>query len=190
MTPLSRQVADLFHPLTDLYTTSDVMRLHIRPIDAVTVPAPYCDLLIHAQDMTSTLEAYWNTTFRLQVLDKHVEDSQLTRQVVLLSNADDRPVEFGAIRINLDLFEAPPRAEILECRRPLGAILTRHGVAFECRPNAFFSFVGDEIARRAFDLHEAHTLYGRHNLLQDDEGAVLAEVVEILPPMPLLAEST
>ena len=43
--------------------------------------------------------------------------------------------------------------------------------------------VGDAIAQRAFDLTSSHTLYGRHNLLVNDMDEVLAEVVEILPPM-------
>lgn len=184
MTPLTRQFADLFHPLADFYSEQDVMSLHIQPIEGDAVPAPYHDLLVHEKDMTSTLEAHFDTTFRLHVLDKHVETSQLTRQVVLVSEADDRPVEFGAIRIRLDRFEGALRETIVACKRPLGSILNEAGLAFHCHPNAYFTFQSDEIAQRAFQLDEGHILYGRHNRLVDGDEAILAEVVEILPPLP------
>ena len=184
MTPYLRQIADLFHPLTDFYSSRGVQRLHVVPIEGEAMPRPYRDLLVHAQDMTSTLEAYWGVSFHLKVLDKHVEATQLTRQVVLVSDDDERPVEFGAIRICLDRFGDDARKTIISCHRPLGRILNEHGVSFTCRPNAYFTFESDEIARRAFLLTGAHTLYGRHNLLEDEAGALLAEVVEILPPLP------
>jgi chorismate-pyruvate lyase len=182
MTPFLRQIADLFHPLTDFYSPQGVQGLHVAPIKGDTMPRPYRDLLVHDQDMTSTLETYWGTSFHLKVLDKHVETTQLTRQVVLLSDEDDRPVEFGAIRICLDRFGDEARKTIISCQRPLGNILNEHGLSFTCRPNAYFTFESDEIASRAFLLTGAHTLYGRHNLLENDAGSVLAEVVEILPP--------
>ncbi len=189
MTPLQRQIADLFQPLTDFYSSHDQSPPRVEAIEGAEMPQPYRDLLVHDRDMTTTLERHWGSTLTVKVLEKHVSADRLTRQVVLVTDHDQTPVEFGAIQINLDLFEASSRAEILECRRPLGAILAGHDITFECRPNAFFSFVGDAIARRAFDLGEAQTLYGRHNVLLNDKGEILAEVVEILPPLPSTGES-
>ncbi|MCZ6834443.1 MAG: hypothetical protein O7G85_01585 [Planctomycetota bacterium] len=182
MTPLHEKIADLFYPLTDFYASHEVPPPTIEQLDGESMPMPYRDLLVHEQDMTSKLEAYWGTTLKVKVLEKHEENSQLTRQVVLVTE-QGLATEFGAIRINLDQFEPPARAEILACDRPLGALLKAYDISYVCRPNAYFSFVCDEIASRAFELGESHLLYGRHNLLLNDDEALLAEVVEILPPL-------
>lgn len=183
MTPLQRQVVDLLYPLADFYSAGGVTLPRVTAMDHRDVPEPYRGLLVHERDMTSTLERFWKSSLHLRVLDKHQEDSQLVRQVVLLRDTDERPVEFGAIRINLDAFESDARAAIVECRVPLGAILDRSRVAYTCSPSAYFSFVSDTIAQHAFDIDGSHMLYGRHNTLLDPNGETLAEVVEILPPM-------
>jgi len=183
MTPLRRQIADLFCPLADFYSSHGAEPPRIREMAGADLPEPYRGLLVHDQDMTSTLEAYFGMTLRVRVLEKHHGDAHLTRQVVLVADHGGAVAEFGAIRIALDRFEPAARAEIVACRLPLGTILNRHEIAYTCRPTAYFAFESDEIARRAFDLHGAHILFGRHNLLLDGGEETLAEVVEILPPL-------
>jgi chorismate-pyruvate lyase len=189
MTPLKRQIADLFHPLTDFYAAHHTSPPQVEAMAGADMPQPYRDLLVHERDMTTTLERYWKSSLTVKVLEKHVSDDRLTRQVVLVTDQDGTPAEFGAIRINLNLFDAAPREEILACERPLGTILTHHAIGFTCRPNAYFSFAGDAVARRAFGLTGAFMLHGRHNLLMDTAGEILAEVVEILPPLKSPGES-
>ena len=190
MTPLHRRVADLFYPLADFYSSHHENLPRLEEIPGDDMPLPYRSLLVHEQDMTSTLESYWGTTLHLKVLDKHIEEASLTRQVILVKDTDDQPVEFGAIRIQLDRFEGSARQEIVECHRPLGNLLLHFKMNFSCRPSAFFSFESDETIRQAFNLTEPHTLYGRHTILVNDAEETLAEVVEILPPLqnPTLAE--
>ena len=190
MTPLHRRVADLFFPLADFYSSHDEKLPRIAQIPGESVPPPYHSLLVHEQDMTSTLESYWGTSLHLKVLDKHLENASLTRQVVLLTDSEEQPVEFGAIRIQLDRFEDSAREEIVACHRPLGNLLLHFKMAFSCHPNAFFSFESDEMIRNAFALTEPHMLYGRHTILVNDVEETLAEVVEILPPFqnPTLPE--
>jgi hypothetical protein len=183
MTPLQRQIADLFCPLADFYSSHGAEPPRIRRMAGADLPLPYRDLLVHRQDMTSTLEAFIGATLHVRVLEKQESESHLTRQVVLVSDDDGSIAEFGAIRIQLGPFEPAARAEILACRFPLGTILNRHGITYVCRPTAYFVFESDEIARRAFGLDGAHTLYGRHNLLLGLNETMLAEVVEILPPL-------
>lgn len=183
MTPLHRRVADLFFPLADFYSSHGEKPPRITQIPGESVPPPYRSLLVHEQDMTSTLESYWGTSLHLKVLDKHIEDASLTRQVVLLTDTEELPVEFGAIRIQLDRFEDSAREEIVACLRPLGNLLLHFKIDFSCRPSAFFSFESDRTIRQAFALTETHTLYGRHTILVNDVEETLAEVVEILPPL-------
>ena len=183
MTPLHRRVADLFYPLADFYSSHHENLPRLEEIPGESVPPPYRSLLVHEQDMTSTLESYWGTSLHLKVLDKHIEEASLTRQVVLLKDTDDQPVEFGAIRIQLDRFEDSLREEIVVSHRPLGNLLSHFKIDFSCRPSAFFSFESDETIRQAFNLTKTHTLYGRHTIIVNDAEETLAEVVEILPPL-------
>jgi hypothetical protein len=91
-------------------------------------------------------------------------------------------VEFGAIKMVLDLFPAEAQQEILRERRPLGQILTEFGVAFQSRPRAYLRMEADPFIKSALRLEETHFLYGRRNTLVDSWGRPLAEIVEILPP--------
>lgn len=190
MTSLHRRVADLFFPLSDFYSSHNEKLPRIVQIPGESVPPPYRSLLVHEQDMTSTLESYWGTSLHLKILDKQIENASLTRQVLLLTDTDEQPVEFGAIRIQLNRFEDSAREEILACHRPLGNLLLHFKMSFSCLPSAFFSFESDETIQHAFALTEPHTLYGRHTILVNDVEETLAEVVEILPPLqnPTLPE--
>ena len=106
------------------------------------------------------------------------------REVVLLLDDTEQPAEFGAIKIRLGLFPPPARRLIMEERLPLGHILKDCGVTHYSRPKAFLRVRSDDFINRALRLTGVHTLYGRRNTLADAQGRSLAEIVEILPPMP------
>lgn len=183
MTSLHKELFDCLAPLTQFYETQELPALHLRPMDGSEVPQPYRDLLVHERDMTSTLSAYWNAPLQLRVLERNLDEHLLTREVILVTTTGRTIAEFGAIRIHLDRFNRPARDEIEAGVDPLGAILDRHGVAYQCRPNAFFSCHADDRIQRLLGMDGDDTVYGRHNMLVDSHGATLAEVVEILPPI-------
>lgn len=183
MTSIHEDLFDCLAPLSQFYASRDLERLHLIRLDGPDMPRPYRDLLVHQRDMTSTLSAYWNSVLQLRVLNINIDEHLLTREVVLVTNGDALPVEFGAIRIYLDRYDDAARAEIEACRDPLGAILDRHGVQYECRPNAYFQCESDATIQQVLGMDARATVYGRHNILQNPNGATLAEVVEILPPI-------
>ncbi len=159
----------------------------LAPVDARVVrpeqiPQPYRRLLVHASDMTSTLSAFHGEDVRLRVLERRLTGEELARHIVLEGGRSRRPVEYGAIRIHLDLLEGPARSEAIRCRTPLGAILNAHGVPYESCPGAFFQVRSTELIDRVFGLDGPRWLYGRCNCLADPSGRSIAEVVEILPP--------
>jgi hypothetical protein len=168
--------------VTDCSVTTGGASPHLVAIEPETVPEPYRQLLVHERDMTSTLESFWRSPLRLRVLDKREEGTALLRQVVLVT-IDGKPVEFGAIRIQLDAFALEVRADIVACERPLGGLLEQHAIPYTCRPRTFFRLEHDPMAQEAFGLLEPATLFGRHNTLTNGTGATLAEVVEVLPPI-------
>lgn len=171
------------HPLAEFYPPGGPAPPRIEVIDGAAMPEPQRRLLVHLDDMTPTLEAYCGTAIHLRVLERRLTAGTLSRRVVLLAGEAKRPIEFGAIRIHLDGFAEEPRREILENRRPLGAILSRYGVEHGSKPTCFFRLTADAAIAGALGLGGAPTLYGRQNVLCDRGGRTLAEVVEILPPL-------
>lgn len=186
MTPLLNKVASLIGPLTEFYDSVDAITPHLDAVEPDMMPQPYRRLLVHNHDMTPTLEAFSGQPIHLKLLARLVDDGVLYREVVLLAGPDEQPMEFGAIKIHLDRFDAAPRKLILEGRRPLGTILNDYEIAHASSPTGYFSIDGDVIGRRAFNFDDdtdATRLFGRHNVLRDAAGCELAEVVEILPPL-------
>lgn len=180
---------DPLDPLSRFFEHDDPAALEWQEVEGSRVPEPYRGLLVHDGDMTSTLETFHRETLELRLLEKRRVDQTLLRSVVLIGSRTGRPLELGAIRIDLAAFAPDARWAILEGRMPLGAILARYDVAYVSRPRLFFQITSDarfeeelEIARQAGD--DPFILFGRQNVLSDPAGRTLAEVVEILPPAP------
>ena len=172
----------LLYPLNEILG-SERIELGQREIPARAVPRPYRDLLVHEHDMTSTLETFHGEPMALQILARRVTGDKLFREVILYGKQSGRPVEFGAIEIDLSRFSATARAQILEGRRPLGGILDDEKIAFRSRPARYFELRSDAEIERALRLPSTGRLIGRQNVLSDLEGRPLAWVVEILPPL-------
>ena len=147
------------------------------------MPEPYKSLLVHRHDMTPTLEKFHQQTIHLQVLARERNGPEYFRNVVLLLDASGAPVEFGAIKINLNLFPQNVQAEILAEKLPLGHLLAEHRLIHSSRPDAFLRVASDDLINTALHLSGAQVLFGRHNLLLDSQERPLAEIVEILPPV-------
>lgn len=147
------------------------------------LPDPYRELLVHDRDMTPALESFHGDSLHLDVLSKELAGEVLLRLVMLVCDRDEQPVVYGVIRIFLDRFEDGVRALILDCYKPLGAILAQHQVVHTSHPTVFFAIQAKQSICEAFNLDGSQTLYGRQNELLDGAARSLAQVVEILPPM-------
>lgn len=140
-------------------------------------------LLVHDSDMTYRLQDFFGDEIHLRVLNASNSNGKYCREVILVLNESEKPVEFGAIRIHLEHFAEQPREVILEGYRPLGAILHDFKVDFESHPSVYFQVKPDEIIQEALGIEYTTYLYGRCNTLTNPAGDPLAEVVEILPPI-------
>lgn len=170
------------HPLDDFYTNAGLTLPKIDLVSAAAVPEPFQQLLVHDGDMTPTLEKFYESTIHLEVLRSEQRDRFYFREVVLLTDDLEERVEFGAIKIFLDLFPAGARVDILAERLPLGSILGKYKIEHTSRPKGFLRIQSDQFINRALGLNGQHLLYGRRNTLSNPEGHPLAEIVEILPP--------
>lgn len=176
-------VSSLAHPLDDFYARARMPLPSIESIPGGTVPQPFRKLLVHEGDMTPTLEAFYGSSIHVEVLQREQREDHYLRQVVLITDREERRVEFGAIKIFLARFPRAARNDILAERLPLGGILAKYNIPHSSRPKGFLRVRSDDFINRALGLTGAHSLYGRRNTLINPEEQSLAEIVEILPPV-------
>jgi chorismate-pyruvate lyase len=169
-------------PLDEFYALAKRELPPIEQIGGEEVPQPYHDLLVHTDDMTPTLEKFFDERIFLNVISRQTRGDFYFREVVLLTQRTRTPVEFGAIKINLALVPAAPKRLILEEQEPLGTILNEFKLAHTSRPKAFLWVEADAFIKGALQLSGKRILYGRRNTLFDPQHRALAEIVEILPP--------
>lgn len=158
------------------------------PVDALglvppdALPEPARGLLVHLDDMTSTLASHHGSSLRVQVLQQRREAGFYLREVFLRTEDNDRIVEYGVIAINLGRFTAPQQAEIEAGKVPLGALLHEFGTPFVSSPRGFFSIAAPELAATSLASGGVGPGYGRFNHLATETGEDIAWILEILPP--------
>ncbi|MEK0446029.1 MAG: hypothetical protein RLZZ399_1350 [Verrucomicrobiota bacterium] len=153
-------------------------------VDPGKMPEPFRGLLVHSGDMTSRLEAFHRGQIVLEVLRSLDHgDGRYSREVVLRRGRDREAVEYGAIEIFLDVFEAELRAKILAGNVPLGGLLNAAGLHYHSEPQAFFVVNSGAVLSALIGVREGEALYGRCNVLRHDDGRLIARIVEILPAL-------
>jgi hypothetical protein len=172
------------YPLDDFYAKAARKLPRIIAVNGAEIPEPQRTLLVHDTDMTPTLEKFHAEEIHLRVIRSEEREGAYYREVVLLLEKSKRAVEFGAIKINLSLFPAAAQRSILEEDLPLGTVLAKYKVKHTSRPKAYLKIEADEFICHALSLKPGQTLYGRRNTLFDPQHRALAEIVEILPPIP------
>jgi chorismate-pyruvate lyase len=175
------QSEELLDPLDYFYLASGVPVPEATETSGEHIPEPYRSLLVHEHDMTPTLEVAYRQRIHLRLVNRKVDGEVMLRQVVLVLDTDERPVEFGAIRIQLTQLPPEARRLVLEGRLPLGRVLQDFFIGHSSRPAAYFSMHADALIGAALEVPRLQRLYGRRNKLLMPSGEVLAEVVEILP---------
>ncbi len=181
---------DLLYPLDEVYAAAGLLVPDVSEISGPSMPQPYRDLLVHQGDMTPALENFHGAKIHLRVQSAKItagtqaDPRKYLREVVLLLDGSETPVEYGAIIIHLNRFSADARREIVEGRRPLGTIMREHNVTHLSRPRAFLSVEADAHIANALNDSPGTVLYGRRNRLLTLDGHALADIVEILPQSP------
>jgi hypothetical protein len=175
------ETASLLKPLADFYTDRALPK--VGWIEAARMPQACRQLLDHSNDMTSTLQRFHDEEIRVHVLASRKDDVFYAREVLLVTRDTRRTVEFGAIEIRLELFPLEAQREIFRAEMPLGTILRSFRIDYVSKPRAFFEIESDDHMNAALALSQTQTLYGRANEITNTEDQVLADIVEILPPM-------
>ena len=91
------------YPLNEFYAMAEMPLPAIEAVSGEQVPEPQKTLLVHENDMTPTLQKFYNYRIDLELKKKVLNGRFFMREVVLLERRR-RPVVFGAIRIHLEMF--------------------------------------------------------------------------------------
>jgi chorismate-pyruvate lyase len=134
--------------------------------------------------MTPTLQNFHGGVIHLKILNREQRGDFYFREVALLLDGSDQPVEFGANKISLALFPPKARQLILEEHLPLGQILADCEIAHGTVAKAFFKVTPDGLISSVLGLTGPARLYGRRATIFDSQKRPLSEIVEILPPAP------
>ncbi|MBP52322.1 MAG: hypothetical protein CMI27_04170 [Opitutae bacterium] len=174
-------VSDLVYPLSLMRMARKLPRLNFTQIETIDIPEPYLGLLVHEGDMTSRLEGYHKKSIRVRCLRSSNDGKSYFREVILETEQEARPAEYGAIEIQLNSLPEEVRKLVVEARQPLGGILNDSRIPYSSSPKAFLSIIPDGPIIEAFGTVEADILYGRSNEISGLNGDCIARIVEILP---------
>lgn len=152
-------------------------------VEASEVPGPYRKLLDHDTHMTSTVEAYHGCPVNLTVLNKRYEYPWYSRQIVLLRDDDDRVVQFGIVRLNVEVLDPELRDEVKQERTPLGRVLTQNNVLRRVRLTSLWRIVTGPALTKFLELRRPAETFGRTAVIYCN-GHRAIELLEIVaPPM-------
>jgi hypothetical protein len=168
------------YPLDVVYAQAGIPAPVARPVAPERIPPPYRALLVHQRDMTLTLEAHFGGRVVLRPLSTFQDGDAYFRRVLLVQEYSARPVEMGAIRIDLAAFAPRIRGAILRSRVPLGRVLRDGGVDYRSRPSGFLRVTPNVEMMGVFWMREPRALYGRKTEMSV-EGRKVGDIVEILP---------
>lgn len=175
------------YPLSEFYAHARLPLPRLEFVAGDAILEPFRTLLVHHNDMTPTLEAFYKSDIHLEILSRERRGDFYFREVVLRLNADDRPVEFGANKLYLGRFPEEARDLILQEYIPLGRILKDCHIPHRTQAKAFLRVESDDLIGGKFELTQPAFLYGRKAVISDLQGRPLSEIVEILPPAASLS---
>lgn len=179
--PEQTEILSLLTPMVFFYEQAGRTMPEVHFVEPQDLPEPARSLLVHQRDMTSTLARFHGSAITLDVRARELRDDQLLREVTLRRASDAGAVEYGAIRIELEIFEGEAREKIESGAAPLGELIETYVENYRSAPRGYFRVVSDAVMASALEVEEGIELYGRSNELSDSSGAVFADVVEVLP---------
>ena len=152
---------------------------HWQAVDRGDVPAPFDELLVHTDHMTTRLAAYHGGPVTLRVLDERREGDLYRRKIVLTPEGSESVIEFGIVRIDLSFVPDAVRSAIVGQSAPLGDILIRHSVLRRIDPRWFVKFTVGSPLVATCGWNDEGDVYGRVGTIYcNDQPAIeLLEVV-------------
>ena len=150
-------------------------------VEASEMPGSYRRLLDHDSHMTSTVETYHGCPVNLKVLSRRYEYPWYSRQILLLRDDDDRVVQFGIVRLNVEMLDPQLREEFERERTPLGRVLIQNNVLRRVRLASLWRIVTGRALTNFLELRRPAETYGRTAVIYCN-GQRAIELLEIVSP--------
>jgi chorismate-pyruvate lyase len=178
---------ELLHPLDTLCRRAGVPVPSARRVVADLVPQPYLGLLDHRESMTAQLEWHFGCRLTLQIQLAFTQDGHYWRWMLLVDETR-RPLEMGAISIEIERFAPEVQADIVRGDEPLGRVLTTHRLPYRSVPRRFLSIGVAGPLATLMAMRDPHVVYGRQTELVC-RGDAVGEILEVLPCYQLQTSS-
>ncbi len=172
----------ILYPLDVVYDWAGVVKPVARAVSPYDIPLPYRSLLVHQSDMTMTLEQHFGNRIGLRVLSTFSRGGWYYRRVLLVQEYSGRPVQMGAIRMDLSVFPRKVRTQILGNDVPLGRLLRDAKIDFRSQAKVYLAVTPNSEMMGVFWMREPRTLYGRQTEVLY-RGQHIGDIVEVLPPV-------
>jgi chorismate-pyruvate lyase len=182
----SRKLRELYR-LFDAGSADDLPEYEFVPADEV--PAPYHGLLVHDKHMTVTVESYHGDRVNVRVLARRHAGNDYARKILLTLAGNDRVVQFGIMRVQLDLCDPEVREAIVAARVPLGRILIEHDVLRRIEPKAYLRVLPGPAMMNWFGDAGSRPTFGRLALIHCNRQPAV-ELLEIVAPETTRPAST
>jgi chorismate-pyruvate lyase len=178
--PMTNKV---LHALNDMWAMGNDKILSVGEINDADVKPEHQSLLGEEKQLTRRLEAHLQDTIEPKVLKSKQRGRLYYRKVALRTKNTQRSAAVAVIRIAMDQFDRDAIEEIIQGERSFGTILSNRNIVYSCSSVNLFQSMPDKSLRQEFELgDEPGYLCGRTNQFKNSEGAVLADVLEILAP--------
>lgn len=144
-------------------------------------PEVYRSLLAHNAHMTVTVERRHGELVDVEVLQDSIIGENYQREIVLRRKSDGCVVQYGIVRLKLNLINSKVREEILSKQIPLGRVLIENNVMRQVQLGSLWKVRCGSILANCFNTNESSITYGRTALIfLDAEPAI--ELLEIVAP--------
>ncbi|HET6422359.1 MAG TPA: hypothetical protein VFG20_01670 [Planctomycetaceae bacterium] len=147
--------------LTALFDHAQPLFQRVEHIPSAVTPEPYQSLLVHDEHMTVSMERFHRCTVDVRVLQHRHDGDVYAREILLLKQGTDIPVQYGIVRFHLNYVTEPVRQEILARKTPLGRILINHNVLRHIDLNAILEITAGPGLASALQMPEGGVTYGR-----------------------------
>ena len=147
--------------LLELFPDPNPLLAKAEHVPASIVPEPYQSMLVHDHHMTVTMENYHRCSVEVRVLDRHQDENNYTRKILLLKKGTEQVVQFGIVRFNFEYVTEDVEQEIIEEKIPLGRVLIQHNVLRHIDLGAILKVETGAVLSEHFACPQQTTTYGR-----------------------------
>ena len=172
--------------LIDLFYDHPTAVGEFEEVAAEEIPPTTRSLLDHHQHMTVTVERFHRCPVAVRVLQTKRQGSWYAREILLegtspLGNATTgNVVQYGIVRLHVELLAEPVRSEILAGQKPLGRVLIEHDVLRSVRLLSLQRILPGPVLQQHFGIRPGEPCYGRTAIIFCDDLPAI-QLLEVVP---------